>query len=257
MEYQATSFAAETEMYREWLAKASLKGHRGLFRCLKKDEHPFLRPFQTLPRQERMEKRVQQWSEIWGSREGEHRVKTLEAMIEKAKEHAATMQPLTERQIWYTIKQLSNKAPGLDGVGFDFLKALPYAAMKDLATMYHQIEEDCLVPNQWLVALIAMLPRSAEIERPIALVATMYRLWCRLRNSYTKEWQSQLAEEFPWERAIPGTECLQVAPSSRNTIRRSKRRSSRCSLTCPTSMTALTSRSWQKGGLCPTILAPM
>ena len=41
--------------------------------------------------------------------------------------------------------------------------------------------------------MIALLPRSAEIERLIGLVATMYRLWCRLRNT------------------VPGTECLQVA----------------------------------------------
>ena len=67
--------------------------------------------------------------------------------------------------------------------------------MRDLVTMYHQIEADGIVPNQWLVALIAMLPKTAEIERPIALVATMYRLWCRLRNDYTKEWQGQLEEE--------------------------------------------------------------
>ena len=209
--HQATSFAAETEQYREWLAKATLKGHRDLFRCLKKDEQPFLRPFQQYPRKERMEKRVHQWGEIWGIRGSEHKVKTLDAMIDKAREHATSMQPLTEKQIWHTIKQLSNKAPGLDGIGFDFLKALPFAAMKDLAQMYHQIEAEAIVPNQWLVALIAMLPKTAEIERPIALVATLYRLWCRLRNHYTKEWQSQLPEEFPWERAIPGTECLQVA----------------------------------------------
>ena len=61
--HQSISFAAETEMYREWLAKTSLKGHRGLFRRLKKEEQAFQGPFQQLPRQERMEK-MQQWSEI-------------------------------------------------------------------------------------------------------------------------------------------------------------------------------------------------
>ena len=124
-------------------------------------------------------------------------------MIEKAKEHASTMKPLTEKQVWDNIKQLSNKAPGLDGVGFDFLKALPFAAMKDLVQMHHQIEAEALVPNQWQVALITMLPKTAEIERPISLVATMYRLWRRLRNNYTQEWQGQFEEEFPWERAVP------------------------------------------------------
>ena len=66
--------------------------------------------------------------------------------------------------------------------GFDFLKPLPYAAMRDLVHMYHKLEEQATVPKQWLVALVALLSKSAEIETPIALVATMYRLWCRLRN---------------------------------------------------------------------------
>ena len=74
-----------------------------------------------------------------------------------------------------------------------------------------KIEGKAMVPNQWMVALVALLPKSAEIERPIALVATLYRLWCRLRSNYTKEWQSQLEDKYPWERAVPGAECLQVA----------------------------------------------
>ena len=99
----------------------------------------------------------------------------------------------------------------MDGAGFDFLKALPYTAMKELAAFFYQVEATGTVPNQWLVSLVAMLPKSNEIERPIALVATPYRLWCRVRNQYTKEWQSQLEDEYPCERAVPGTECLQVA----------------------------------------------
>ena len=208
---QQQSTMAETETYREWLSQASLKGHRGLFRSLKKDEQPYLRPFQQLPREERMQQRIQQWGAIWGTREEQHKVTSLQAMIQKGKEHASHMKPITEKEVWKTIKLLSTKAPGLDGVGFDFLKALPYSAMKDIVDFYHQVEEHGTVPNQWLVSLIAMLPKSTEIERPIALVATMYRLWCRIRNSYTKEWQSQVEDEYPWERAVPGTECLQVA----------------------------------------------
>lgn len=69
------------------------------------------------------------------------------------------MQPLTEKQMWHTIKQLSNKAPGLDGIGFDFLKALPYAAMRDLVQMYHKIEAEAMVPNHWNLALVALLPK--------------------------------------------------------------------------------------------------
>ena len=199
------------ETYREWLAKASLKGHRGLFRSLKQDKQPFLRPYQQLPREERMAKRMQQWGDIWGKRDEHHKVTSLPAMIANGRSHAQQMSPITEKQVWRIIKLLSNKAPGLDGIGFDFLKALPHTAMKDIVGYYHQVEEQGHVPHQWLASLIAMLPKPTEIERPIALAATLYRLWCRVRNQYTKEWQHQLEDEFHWERAVPGTECLQVA----------------------------------------------
>lgn len=80
--------------------------------------------------------------------------------------------------------------------------------MKDLIQVFHQIESTATIPQQWSTSLIEV----REIERPIALVATLlYRSWCRLRNPYTKQWQTEIKVEYPWERAVPGTECLQVA----------------------------------------------
>ena len=67
------------------------------------------------------------------------------------------------------------------------------------------------IPNQWSASLIALLPKNADIERPIALVATLYRLWCRIRAGPTRQWQQQIQDTYVWERAVPGTECLQVA----------------------------------------------
>ena len=148
--HQQQSTMAETETYREWLSQASLKGHRGLFRSLKKDEQPYLRPFQQLPREERMQQRIQQWGAIWGKREEQHKVTSLPAMIQKGKEHASQMKPITEKEVWKTIKLLSTKAPGLDGIGFDFLKALPYSAMKASSTSTTRLKsmEQCQT-NGW------------------------------------------------------------------------------------------------------------
>ena len=63
--HQAESFQRETEEYRQWLTQASQAGCRGLFRTLKKDELPFLRPFQEVAREQRMAKRLEQWGAIW------------------------------------------------------------------------------------------------------------------------------------------------------------------------------------------------
>lgn len=154
-----------------------------------------------------MAKRVQQWGEIWGVRDDQHKVSSLPAMIAKGREHAKQMTPITEKKVWRTIKELSNKAPGLNVIGFDFLKALPYTAMKDIVTFYHQIEEHGTVPQLWLVSLIAMLPKSEVIERPIALVATLYRLWCRVRSNMAEPIRGRI----PMGTSHPGIECLQVA----------------------------------------------
>ena len=53
--HQQQAIDQETQAYREWLVKASQKGCRGLYRSLKRDEMPYLRPFQDKPRHERME----------------------------------------------------------------------------------------------------------------------------------------------------------------------------------------------------------
>ena len=209
--HQAESFQKETEEYRQWLTQAAQQGCRGLFRTLKKDEMPFMRPFQELPRVQRMPKRVEQWGAIWSLQAQPKPIACMEKLITKGQQEAKNLPFMTDEHIWRTIKSLSIKAPGLDGIGFDFLKTLPREAMKDLRELFAVIEEQAMIPSQWKTSLIAMLPKNQVIERPIALVSTMYRLWCRLRNQLTKSWASNIQQEYPWERAVPGTECLQVA----------------------------------------------
>lgn len=205
------SFAVETEQYRLWVNKATEKGCRGLYRTLKRDETPYLRPFQNLPRTERVDMRLQQWGTIWKLQDEPLVPEAFPALQDKAREHAQELRPLTDIHFWKTIKQLAQKAPGMHGVGFDFFRALPFQAMRNLIHLFHEVEAQASIPNQWAVSLIALVPKNAEIERPIALVATMYRLWCRLRAPYTRQWQLDIQQEYFWERAMPGMECLQVA----------------------------------------------
>ena len=186
--HRAESFQRETEEYRQWLTQASQAGCRGLFRTLKKDEMPFLRPFQEVPREQRMAKRLEQWGAIWQIQEQTVLIGCLEKLIEKGQQDAKNLPFLADCHIWKIVKTLSIKAPGLDGLGFDFIRSLPREAMKDLRGMFQIIEEQAMIPSQWKTSLIAMLPKNSSIERPIALVATMYRLWCRLRSDQIKAW---------------------------------------------------------------------
>ena len=175
--------------------------------CLK----PYARPFQHHPRAERMEKRIQQWSNIWQQKEQPSEPRTLQALVHKGQEQAKDLHPLHAHQVWKVIKSLSHKAPGLDAVGYDYLKELPFQAMPELVPFFHEVEAQATVPNQWTTSLIALLPKNSEIERPIAMVASLYRLWCKVRATYTQQWQHNIKDVYIWERAVPGTECLKVA----------------------------------------------
>ena len=206
-EMEATA-TLPTQLQMSWRCSLRCSGCKGLFRSLKRHEMPFLRPHQALPREERMPKRISQWGDIWQVPDRPILIPCVEQLIGKGQEEARQMKPLAEGHIWHSIKQLALKAPG---IGFDFLKALPFSAMADLKELFHSIEATAMIPSQWGTSLIALLPKSQVIKRPIALVATMYCLWCRLRNGHTKSWAQNIEDKYPWERAVPGTECLQVA----------------------------------------------
>ena len=107
-----------------------------------------------------MQLRVQQWGGIWQHAEQAHEPKTLQALIYKGQEAAQALKPLSVHHVWKVIKTLGQKAPGLDGAGYDVLKALPYQAMPDLIALLHKIEETATVPNQWQASLIALGPRT-------------------------------------------------------------------------------------------------
>lgn len=45
--------------------------------------------------------------------------------------------PLTPSHVWRTMRRVGNKAPGLDGIGFDLLKNLPHEAMLKKGALSH------------------------------------------------------------------------------------------------------------------------
>ena len=81
--HQAETFQRETEEYRQWFTTASQSGCRGLYRTLKRDEMPYLRPFQDQPRALRMPMRVEQWGEIWKVQTQQILIPCMEQLISK------------------------------------------------------------------------------------------------------------------------------------------------------------------------------
>ena len=140
--HQETTFSTETQEYRNWMNAASKKGCRGLFRTLKQDEMPYIRPFQHLPRQERMAQRETQWGKIWQLAEQAFEPSTLQALIYKGQQQAVELPTIHIHQVWQILRKLPQKAPGLDGAGYDFLRELPYQAMPDIIAILQDTKWD-------------------------------------------------------------------------------------------------------------------
>ena len=66
-------------------------------------------------------------------------------------------------------------------------------------------------PAQMTVALIALLPKSAKKERPIALLHFLYRSYIRLRWDLIAEWQVSYSRTAVWDKALPGGQVIDVA----------------------------------------------
>ena len=67
------------------------------------------------------------------------------------------------------------------------------------------------MPDQARTKVVLLLPKKAEIERPISLTSVLYRTWCRLRWDKLRPWQCSIGQKLTWERSVPGTHVLQVA----------------------------------------------
>ena len=201
----------EAEEYRHWLHTGYSRGFRALFRTLKQDQTPYLRPFQDKPLDERVAMRIQQWKEIWATQEEPVQIPNMQEICRRGQEAAQALPPLHPGHMMKVAKGLSQKAAGLDAISNDLLRNLPWEGHQDLARVLTELERTGELPQQWLASLVVLIPKSKSIERPIALVSAVYRFWCKLRQPELRRWQKELQVKMPWERAKPGNECLHIA----------------------------------------------
>ena len=201
----------ETEQYREWLQQGYTRNLRSLFKVLKRDEAPFLRPFQTVSVEERQSMRLKQWKEIWNCQEQELHLPMLEEICSRGRARANQLPPLHPGHMQKLAKRLPQKASGIDGISNDLLRNLPYEGFEKLAQMLMTYEKEGVIPQQWQANLVVLIPKNEQIERPIALVSTVYRLWCKMRAEELRTWQQELDSLMPWERAKPGCQVLHIA----------------------------------------------
>ena len=187
----------EAEAYREWLKQGYTSGYKQLFKCLKRGEEAFLRPFSEIPYEERIEARVRQWNQLWIIQKEPHHLSQEEEIYQKAQDEARTWDSISVEYAMKVIKKLGQKAAGIDGVSNELLKCLPWEGIQDLLRIMEDAERTANPPEQWTTSLIVLIPKNTVIERPIALVSVVHRLWCRLRNEPIRQWQKTLDQLMP------------------------------------------------------------
>ena len=73
------------------------------------------------------------------------------------------------------------------------------------------MERAALLPTQLTYTNIVLIPKSAKVERPIALTSCLYRVWNSYRKHDIQRWQMTLDDELPWDQARPKRDCLSIA----------------------------------------------
>ena len=57
------AFEQQANDFQQWLSQAKLRGHSGIYKCLKAPDNVHVRPFRNVPVQQRQDLREQQWEQ--------------------------------------------------------------------------------------------------------------------------------------------------------------------------------------------------
>ena len=94
---------------------------------------------------------------------------------------ARSWQDLGPHRAMKKLRKPPQKASGPDGISCALLKNLPVEGVIELCHMMRKWELAGRLPDQVCTTLVLLLPKKADIERPISLTSVLYRPWCRLR----------------------------------------------------------------------------
>ena len=197
--------------FQQWLAQAQLRGHSGIYRCLKAPDNVHVRPFRNVPVQQRQTLREQQWYSKWQVIDGPQQSAERERLRWEGIVQARSWEDLDPHAVMRKLQKLPQKACGPDGISYAMLKNLPIEGVIEMCHMMRKWELSGRLPDQVCTTLVLLLPKKADIERPISLTSVLYRTWCRLRWDKLRSWQTSIGQRLPWERSLPGTQVLQVA----------------------------------------------
>ena len=198
------------DSYLAWLSGSCVGGLKPLFRCIRKYEASVERPFPSFSAASKLLLRLQQWSQLWKS-SGSKPAPFFEDLKQRAMAQARTLSAISGDRVFQYMRRAPLKAPGPDGWTPHLMRALTNPQCHRLASIMREAELSGSFPEQWHVSLVVLLPKSPEIERPIALMHVLLKSWMKLRWNLLEQWQHNFATQGWWDSCGPGHSCLDVA----------------------------------------------
>ena len=136
---------------------------------------------------------------MWGEAELKHELSPHRAELKaRAIEQAKELKPISSAQIRQTLVHVPNKKEGIDGITYvSRFEEMPDEALSNLTWFYNEIEATGQWPQSVQHVAITLLPKNSKAERPIGLLATVYRLWAKMRRFLVVRWAREYRHQAP------------------------------------------------------------
>ena len=177
---------------------------------------PYLRPFQDKPKQERMERRKQQWGNDIGASEMP-RCNQLPELARtdqaRSRTRARTCRLCTQNRCGLPSSTSASRRLASMASALTFSRPCRTRLCRILSRSSMRLSHKSIsAAAMGHVPSLPFLPKSAEIERPNSIGG--HDVQALVSSSTIASPNIGKRPSWPtthWERAVPGTECLQVA----------------------------------------------
>ena len=195
--------------YKLWLQESSQRGMGPIFKAIKTHEAKVDRPFMDKPVTARPFHRLKQWSAVWQVQASE--AVPIPGLRDEAIREGNALPPIPGHRLEKYFRRLPRKAHGVAGWSIDMLCQLSKEHCAELCLIFRTVEETGEIPVQWTVSIVAMLAKTPQIERPIALLHVVYKAFVKLRWELVEKWLADVADVMPWDAAVPGRATTDVS----------------------------------------------
>eukprot|EP00959_Pyramimonas_sp_CCMP1952_P149026 3118188-Pyramimonas_sp.AAC.1 len=159
-----------------------------------------------------MKYREDVWGKFWNAK-GDTREQlsgVLDALRPLALGSLGGLEPLEPGDLQRAARLFrEDTAVGVDQWPPRMLVSLPPDAVKSYTHLLNSCESRLMWPTQILLGIIALLPKSAESERPVCKCPSLCRVHCKARGSHVEDWTLALVNH--WDTAVRGSSALQAA----------------------------------------------